>query len=305
MLKLGFTMEELMFPENYQSNFLFNIESNCLLDRLIKMSPVYDYQEPITIDDDDDDDDWFTIKQLNPETLSNNNTMSLINDQTLPVFDIFSDNSYLSQVKSMVELDSTITALLLPNLSDHRSIQVAHDKNNTSLTSDAVPIISSPSPGDQRLLTTTTATTTTITQQKPQQRSNKHMMSKSTSSLSFCTHSSTSITNSSADEMNSNSNDLNDITSIHHSTESVQQLSYYHKNNKSTSDDSLNIGNRRRRKRTIFSAADIEHLKEAFIQNPKPSQQDIAILSEQLGHDSYVIRVWFYNKRQATKKRNE
>ncbi len=32
-------------------------------------------------------------------------------------------------------------------------------------------------------------------------------------------------------------------------------------------------------------------------------EQDIAILSEQLGHDSYVIRVWFYNKRQATKKR--
>ena len=74
----------------------------------------------------------------------------------------------------------------------------------------------------------------------------------------------------------------------------------------------------RRRKRTIFSIADIEHLKEAFIQNPKPSrkisfsnfvskvpfvlEQDISILSEQLGHDSYVIRVWFYNKRQATKK---
>lgn len=31
-------------------------------------------------------------------------------------------------------------------------------------------------------------------------------------------------------------------------------------------------------------------------------EQDIALLSEQLGHDSYVIRVWFYNKRQASKK---
>jgi len=31
MFNLGFTMEELMFPENYQFNFLFNIESNCLV----------------------------------------------------------------------------------------------------------------------------------------------------------------------------------------------------------------------------------------------------------------------------------
>jgi len=31
-------------------------------------------------------------------------------------------------------------------------------------------------------------------------------------------------------------------------------------------------------------------------------EQDIALLSEQLGYDSYVIRVWFYNKRQASKK---
>ncbi|CAF3432134.1 unnamed protein product [Rotaria sp. Silwood1] len=293
MLKLGFTMEELMFPENYQSNFLFNIESNCLLDKLGKMSPIYDYQEQITIDDDD----WFTIKQLNSETSSNNNNMNLVSDQTLSVFDIFSDNYYVGQVKSMVELDGTITALLLPNL----SIQVARDKNNTSLTSDVVSITSS-SPCDQRLLTTTT--NTIIQQKRQQQPPNKHMMSKSTSSLSFCTHSSTSMTSNSADEMSSNSNDLNEITTVHHSTESAQQLSHHYKHNRSISDDSLNTSNRRRRKRTIFSAADIEHLKEAFIQNPKPSQQDIAILSEQLGHDSYVIRVWFYNKRQATKKRN-
>ncbi|CAF3938487.1 unnamed protein product [Rotaria sp. Silwood2] len=263
--------------------------------KLGKMSPIYDYQEQITLDDDD----WFTIKQLNPETLSdnNNNNMNLVNDQTLSVFDILSDNCYIGEVKSMTELDGTITALFLPNL----SIQVARDKNNTSLTPETVPIISSTSPCDQRLLTTTT--TTTITQQR-QQQPKKHMMSKSTSSLSFSTHSSTSMTSSSADEMSSNSNDLNEIVTIHHATESMQQLSHHLKNNRSISDDSLNTSNRRRRKRTIFSAADIEHLKEAFIQNPKPSQQDIAILSEQLGHDSYVIRVWFYNKRQATKKRS-
>ena len=136
----------------------------------------------------------------------------------------------------------------------------------------------------------------------------KHLMSKSTSSLSFGTQSSTSMTNSSADD----SNDLNEISIIHH--HSTESLPNHH------NDKIFKISNRRRRKRTIFTAADIEHLKEAFIQNPKPTrkyfhkylhaikilrllEQDIAILSEQLGHDSYVIRVWFYNKRQATKKR--
>jgi hypothetical protein len=73
-------------------------------------------------------------------------------------------------------------------------------------------------------------------------------MSKSTSSLSFSTQSSTSMTSSSADEMSLNSNDLNEISIIHHSTDSVQKLSYHHKRN-------------------------IEHLKEAFIQNPKPNRK--------------------------------
>jgi len=38
------------------------------------------------------------------------------NDQILPLTNIFSNNCYFSQVKSMVELDDTITALILPNL---------------------------------------------------------------------------------------------------------------------------------------------------------------------------------------------
>ncbi len=99
------------------------------------------------------------------------------------------------------------------------------------------------------------------------------MMSKSTSSLSFSTQSSTSMTSSSADEMSLNSNDLNEISIIHHSTDSVQKLSYNHKRNSNASDNLLNINSRRRRKRTIFTAADIEHLKEAFIQNPKPNRK--------------------------------
>ena len=115
--------------------------------------------------------------------------------------------------------------------------------------------------------------TTTLNQQ-----SNKDMMSKSISSLSFCTQSSTSLTSSSADEISRNSNDLNETANINHSNETMQLLSHHHhhhhyRHRKSTSDDSLSLSIRRRRKRTIFSAADIEHLKEAFIQNPKPSRK--------------------------------
>jgi len=47
---------------------------------------------------------------------SNDNNVSVKNDQTLPLLDVYSDNCYLGQVKSMVELDGTITGLLLPNL---------------------------------------------------------------------------------------------------------------------------------------------------------------------------------------------
>ena len=150
------------------------------------------------------------------------------------------------------------------------------------------------------------------------EQTSRHLTSKSTSSLSFRTQSSTSMTNSSIDEISVHSNDLNETSFTHHSTDSLQKFSHHHRYD----DHSLKISNRRRRKRTIFTSADIEYLKEAFLQNPKPSrndlfdhiyplsnkfirflEQDIAILSDQLGHDSYVIRVWFYNKRQATKKR--
>ena len=107
-------------------------------------------------------------------------------------------------------------------------------------------------------------------------------------------------------------------------SESAKQYFHHHGNYNASSGEDVSHGmNRRRRKRTIFSAADIEHLKEAFNLNPKPSrkhrffspfaghpdetilsvsEQDIAVLSDELGHDSYVIRVWFYNKRQAAKK---
>jgi hypothetical protein len=55
--------------------------------------------------------------------------------------------------------------------------------------------------------------------------------------------------------------------------ESIRKLSHHHKNNSIIIDDPSNFSSRRRRKRTIFSAADIEHLKEAFIENPKPNRK--------------------------------
>ncbi len=114
-------------------------------------------------------------------------------------------------------------------------------------------------------------TTNMITQQ--QQQSNRHRMSKSTSSLSFSTQSSQSLMSSSAGEMSPNSIDLNEIAIIDHSMESIRKLSHHHKNNSIIIDDPSNFSSRRRRKRTIFSAADIEHLKEAFIENPKPNRK--------------------------------
>jgi hypothetical protein len=110
-----------------------------------------------------------------------------------------------------------------------------------------------------------------IAQQQPQ--SNRHRMAKSTSSLSFSTQSSQSLMSSSAGEMSPNSIDLNEIAVIDHSMESIRKLSHHHKNNSIIIDDPSNFSSRRRRKRTIFSAADIEHLKEAFIENPKPSRK--------------------------------
>jgi hypothetical protein len=152
---------------------------------------------------------------------------------------------------------------------NYRSTKNAHDKNMTSLSSDTIRTTSSP-PRDKR------TSTTTIIQK---QQSNIYSMSKSSSSLSFCTQASISTTSSSDDGMSLDSKDLNEVTTIRYSTEPVIQKlprhhhHHHHKNNNSSSDDSSNVINRRRRKRTIFSAADIEHLKEAFIQNPKPNRK--------------------------------
>ncbi|UJR28758.1 hypothetical protein I4U23_009984 [Adineta vaga] len=250
MFDLGFTMEELMFPENYQSNCLFKIEIDCSIDEIALLD---DNQEQIVINYDDDDD-WFTIKQLNPVDIPLNGTnFGLMNDQTLPLLNNISENFNLDQMKSTVQFEGSIAAMF----SSNSSIKIGREKDMNSSSSSSVDTIPHPAS-----FTTYNQSSSNVFPLITEQQT-KYRMSKSTSSLSFSTQSSTSVTSISADEMSPKSS------------------------------------GRRRRLQLI-----LKHLKEAFIENPKPSQQDIAILSEQLGHDSYVIRVWFYNKRQATKKRN-
>ena len=165
----------------------------------------------------------------------------------------------------------------------------------------------------------------------PRISSTSYIRSKSASALCFGIQSSTSTTSSTLSDMNMNSFEFGEIPTIN--CDSISSKDFRHPYQKYHSagflDESPSMIHRRRRKRTIFTAADIDHLKQAFAQNPKPSrrrfmflplltvierelslnfslfflEQDIAILSDHLGHDSYVIRVWFYNKRQASKKR--
>lgn len=114
-----------------------------------------------------------------------------------------------------------------------------------------------------RLLVTTT----------PRQQSSTYPMSKSMSSLSFGIQSSNSTTSSSIGDMSPNSNDFNEITLLNYPTSCSKELYHHsHQSGHSTEDSSKGL-HRRRRKRTIFTAADIEHLKEAFAQNPKPSRK--------------------------------
>ncbi|CAF0814027.1 unnamed protein product [Didymodactylos carnosus] len=59
---------------------------------------------------------------------------------------------------------------------------------------------------------------------------------------------------------------------------------------------------RNSRKRTKFTATDLDLLNIAFGNNPMPTRADITILSEKLNYPRYVIQVWYYNKRQSLKR---
>ncbi|ODM90142.1 POU domain protein 2, isoform B, partial [Orchesella cincta] len=59
-----------------------------------------------------------------------------------------------------------------------------------------------------------------------------------------------------------------------------------------------------RKKRTSIENAVITELGRAFLQNPRPSPRDIALLGEYFWIEKEVVRVWFCNRRQKEKRVN-
>ncbi|XP_036393313.1 POU domain, class 2, transcription factor 3-like [Megalops cyprinoides] len=59
---------------------------------------------------------------------------------------------------------------------------------------------------------------------------------------------------------------------------------------------------RKRKKRTSIETNIRLTLEKRFIDNPKPSSEEIAVISEQLSMEKEVVRVWFCNRRQKEKR---
>ena len=56
-----------------------------------------------------------------------------------------------------------------------------------------------------------------------------------------------------------------------------------------------NVG-RRRKKRTSIETSVRVALERAFLQNPKPTSEEISILADNLSMEKEVVRVWFCNR---------
>ncbi|XP_074598270.1 uncharacterized protein LOC141852992 isoform X2 [Brevipalpus obovatus] len=61
---------------------------------------------------------------------------------------------------------------------------------------------------------------------------------------------------------------------------------------------------RRRKKRTSIETTVRVALERAFIQNPKPTSEEITMLADSLCMEKEVVRVWFCNRRQKEKRIN-
>ncbi|GLH06428.1 Protein nubbin, partial [Gryllus bimaculatus] len=61
---------------------------------------------------------------------------------------------------------------------------------------------------------------------------------------------------------------------------------------------------RRRKKRTSIETSVRVALEKAFVHNPKPTSEEIALLAESLSMEKEVVRVWFCNRRQKEKRIN-
>lgn len=53
---------------------------------------------------------------------------------------------------------------------------------------------------------------------------------------------------------------------------------------------------RRRKKRTSIETSVRVALEKAFLQNPKPTSEEISLLADSLGMEKEVVRVWFCNR---------
>ncbi|KAI1303030.1 POU domain, class 2, transcription factor 1 [Halotydeus destructor] len=61
---------------------------------------------------------------------------------------------------------------------------------------------------------------------------------------------------------------------------------------------------RRRKKRTSIETTVRVSLEKAFMQNPKPTSEEITMLADSLCMEKEVVRVWFCNRRQKEKRIN-
>ncbi|XP_043248779.1 POU domain, class 2, transcription factor 1-like [Colletes gigas] len=61
---------------------------------------------------------------------------------------------------------------------------------------------------------------------------------------------------------------------------------------------------RRRKKRTSIETSVRVALEKAFVQNPKPTSEEITLLADSLAMEKEVVRVWFCNRRQKEKRIN-
>ncbi|KAH9420159.1 POU domain, class 2, transcription factor 1 [Dermatophagoides pteronyssinus] len=64
------------------------------------------------------------------------------------------------------------------------------------------------------------------------------------------------------------------------------------------------VSGRRRKKRTSIETTVRVSLERAFIQNPKPTSEEICMLADVLCMEKEVVRVWFCNRRQKEKRIN-
>ncbi|XP_058516567.1 POU domain, class 2, transcription factor 1 isoform X2 [Ochotona princeps] len=62
--------------------------------------------------------------------------------------------------------------------------------------------------------------------------------------------------------------------------------------------------NRRRKKRTSIETNIRVALEKSFLENQKPTSEEISMIAEQLNMEKEVIRVWFCNRRQKEKRIN-